>query len=233
MNRPVYIAECGLVCARGDSPAAAAAALLAGESASSSRALGCRRFPWFALPLIETDWLTRAEHAVRQLGAALAPLDSATPLFVASSSFDLGSLETRSPCELHVANAAFSRQLAAWLGLDGLRASFSNACISGFSAIEAAHSLIAAGQIDEAIVLGLELANVSTLAGFAALELLSPDLCRPFDRKRNGLVLGEAVAAARLCAAPTPWRIAAIRTGLDAFSLTGPDPSGEPIAALL
>ena len=54
-----------------------------------------------------------------------------------------------------------------------MRASFSTACISGFSAIDAARSLIASGQIDEAIVLGIELANNTTLAGFAALELLS------------------------------------------------------------
>ncbi len=234
MRRPVYIAERGLVCARGDSPAAVAAALLAGDRATTWRRQGQRRLPWFALPLAETDWETRAEWAVRQAGAALGRRDPATPLFVASSSFEVGLCESRPPpYDLPVANAAFSRRLAAWLQLDGPRYSFANACIAGFAAIEAAHSLIAAGQIGEAVVLGLELANASTLGGFAALELLSPDACRPFDRERNGLVLGEAVAAVRLSAKPTPWRIAAVRTGLDAWSITGPDPSGAPIAALL
>jgi 3-oxoacyl-[acyl-carrier-protein] synthase-1 len=234
MTRPVYLGNSGLVCARGASPAAVAAALRAGECDSGWRPHGARRFPWFALPLAETDWLARAEQAVRQVSESLGPLPPGTPLFVASSSFQVGLCEMRPPpYDLPLANASFSRQLATWMQLDGPRYSFSNACISGFSAIDAARSLIAGGQIDEAVVLGCELANASTLTGFAALELLSPSACRPFDRERDGLVLGEAVAAIRLCATPAPWRLAAVRTGIDAWSITGPDPDGGPIAELL
>lgn len=234
MTRPVYLGSSGLVCARGASPTAVAAALAAGESGSDWRQHGNRRFPWFALPLAEQDWLTRAEKAIRLVAESLGPLPPTTPLFVASSSFQVGLCETRPPpYELPIANASFSRQLAAWMQLAGPRYSFSNACISGFSAIDAARSLIAGGQIDEAVVLGCELTNASTLAGFAALELLSPTTCRPFDRDRDGLVLGEAVAAIRLTATPTPWRVAALRTGLDAWSITGPDPDGGPIVELL
>lgn len=234
MTRPVYLGASGLICARGTSPSAVAAALSAGECASDWRQHGNRRFPWFSLTLAEEDWLARAEKAVRLVAESLGPLLSTTPLFVASSSFQVGLCETRlPPYDLPIANATFSRQFAAWMHLDGPRYSFSNACISGFSAIDAARSLIAAGQIDEAVVLGSELANASTLAGFAALELLSPTACRPFDRDRDGLVLGEAVAAIRLSASPTPWRLAALRTGIDAWSITGPDPDGGPIAELL
>lgn len=234
MTRPVYLDASGLVCARGTNPAAVAAAIAAGECASGWRNIGNRRLPWFSLALAEEDWLARAEKAVRLVADSLGPLPSTTPLFVASSSFQVGLCEKRPPpYDLPIANASFSRQLAAWMQLDGPRYSFSNACISGFSAIDAARSLIAAGQIDEAVVLGCELANASTLAGFAALELLSPTACRPFDRNRDGLVLGEAVAAIRLCATPTPWRLAAVRTGIDAWSITGPDPDGGPIAGLL
>ncbi|PKO35724.1 MAG: beta-ketoacyl synthase [Betaproteobacteria bacterium HGW-Betaproteobacteria-7] len=234
MTRPVYLGASGLVCARGASPTAVAAALAAGESGSDWRQHGNRRFPWFALPLAEQDWLTRAEKAICLVAESLGPLPPTTPLFVASSSFQIGLCETRPPpYELPIANASFSRQLASWMQLDGPRYSFSNACISGFSAIDAARSLIAAGQIDGAVVLGCELANASTLAGFAALELLSPTACRPFDRDREGLVLGEAVAAIHLTAKSTPWRLAALRTGIDAWSITGPDPEGGPIAELL
>jgi 3-oxoacyl-[acyl-carrier-protein] synthase I len=234
MTRPVYLGASGLICARGDSPGAVAATLRAGECSSDWRQHGSRRFPWFALPLAEAGWLARAELAVRRVAADFGPLAAGTPLFIASSSFQVGLCETLpAPYDLPIANASFSRQLAAWLQLDGPRYSFSNACISGFSAIEAASTLIAAGQIDEAVVLGCELANASTLAGFAALELLSPSACRPFDVDRDGLVLGETVAAIRLSATPTPWRLAAVRTGIDAWSITGPDPDGTPIAELL
>lgn len=234
MSRPVFIAGSALHCARGDSPAAVGDALWAGECAAGQRRFGQRDFPYFGLPLPENDWLARAERAVRSVAGQLGPLAPETPLFVASSSFQIGHFEQLgAPCDLPVANAEFSRSIAAWLALAGPRYSLSNACISGFSAIEVARSLIAAGQLAEAVVVGIELANNLTLAGFAAMELLSPTAGRPFDAQRDGLVLGEAVAAVRLSATPGPWRIAGLRTGIDAYSMTGPDPEGGPLAGVM
>jgi 3-oxoacyl-[acyl-carrier-protein] synthase-1 len=231
MSRPVYIAGSGLLCARGDSPEAVAASLWAGGYQAEKRRLGEREFPFFPLPLPETDWIQRAEQAVRHVNTQLGQLPAGTPLFIASSSFQIGHFEQQGePFKLPVANAEFSQQIAQWMQLNGQCSSFSSACISGFSAIEAARSLIASGQIDEAIIIGFELANNVTLAGFAAMELLSRTTCRPFDLNRDGLVLGEAVAAIRLSATPANWRIAGLRTGIDAYSTTGPDPEGGPIA---
>jgi 3-oxoacyl-[acyl-carrier-protein] synthase-1 len=233
MSRPVYIAGSGLLCARGDSPEAVAASLWAGGYQAEKRRLGEREFPFFSLPLPETDWMKRAEQAVRHVTTQLGPLAADTPLFIASSSFQIGHFEQQGePFSLPVANAEFSQQIARWMQLDGSCSSFSSACISGFSAIEAARSLIASGQIDEAVIIGFELANNVTLAGFAAMELLSRTSCRPFDLNRDGLVLGEAVAAVRLSATPANWRIAGLRTGIDAYSSTGPDPEGGPIASV-
>ena len=148
MTRPVYIAGSGLLCARGDSPARVSQALWAGESSSSKRRLGEREFPYFSLPLSEADWLTRAEQAITHVAAQLGPLAAETALFIASSSFQIGHFEEQgAPFELPIATASFSRRIAEWMQLSGPRYSFSNACISGFSAIDAARSLIAAGPV--------------------------------------------------------------------------------------
>ncbi len=232
MSRPVHFAAHALVSARGLSASAAAAAIRAGETTCTQRRLGERTFPFFALPFAENDWLARAKSACAALRAELPNLSADTPLFIASSSFQMGLFEQQGrPFDLPRACASFAGQLADWLGLSGPRQCFSNACVSGFSALDAAATLIAAGIIDDALVLGVELANASTLAGFASMELLSPDACRPFDRQRNGLVLGEALAAVHLSARPGTWRIAGLSAGLDAYSTTGPDPQGGPIAA--
>lgn len=233
MTRPVFIADSGLLCARGAGSEAVANALWAGESNCSQYTIGERRFPYFALPLTESDWLTRAEFAVRAVAQQLGGLDEKIPLFVASSSFQIGQFEQQgAPLALPAASASFSKTIAKWMGLSGACSSFSSACISGFSAIDAARCLIASGLTDEVIVIGVELANRSTLAGFAAMELLSTTSCKPFDARRDGLVLGEAIAAIRLSAMPARWRIAGLRTGIDGYSMTGPDPTGTVIAQL-
>lgn len=240
MTRAVYLAGGGLCCTAGSTPAAVAEALAnsSGRLAASALSLGERRFPYAALPgplpQDADDWLRRAEAACRRAVAPLGALPGDVPLFFASSSFQIGHFEAQpAPRDLPPACASFVGRVAGWLGLDGVRHSFSNACISGQQAIQAAAAQIADGSIDDALVLGCELYNRSTAAGFAGMGLLSPTACRPFDRDRDGLVLGEAVAALQLSARPAGWRLAAVDSALDAFSPTGPTPDGSRIAALL
>ncbi|NTV70693.1 MAG: beta-ketoacyl synthase [Azonexaceae bacterium] len=234
MTRPVFIADTSLLCARGSSPTAVADAMWNGECTAGRRKIGERTFPYFALPLDETDWMARAEQAICQVAGQLGAIGPKTPLFIASSSFQIGHFEQGgAPFDLPPATASFSRRIAEWMNLSGARTSFSNACTSGFSALDAARTLIAAGLIDDAIVLGIELANDSTLAGFASMELLSRTIGRPFDALRDGLVLGEAIAAVRLTASPATWRLAGLSTGLDGHSTTGPNPDGSRIAEVM
>lgn len=137
MSRPVYITDSGLICARGETTTAVAEAIWNGESSSGKRYLGDREFPYFALPLREENWLQRAERAIRLVTDQLASLAPTTPLFIASSSFQIGHFEQQgAPFDLPLATASLSRQIAHWMDLSGPRYSFSNACISGFSAID-------------------------------------------------------------------------------------------------
>jgi 3-oxoacyl-[acyl-carrier-protein] synthase I len=233
MSRPVYIAAHALVCAAGQTAGEVADSLWAGKTPATRRTVGENSYPYYTLALPEDDWTARARHAVSLLAGQLPAMRPDLPVFIASSSQQIGRFEqTPGIAELPRGAASFSREVMSWLDLGGPHYNFGNACISGFSALEAAHLLIADGLIDEALVLGIELANRSTLAGFGAMQLLSWTGCRPFDAQRDGLVLGEALAAVHLGARPAGWRIAAVRTGLDRWSPTSPDPSGAPIAQL-
>lgn len=71
----------------------------------------------------------------------------------------------------------------------------SNACISGISAQIIACGLIDSGRFDTVIVVGADTVNAFVLEGFNALKALSPGHCKPFDRDRDGINLGEAGAA--------------------------------------
>lgn len=86
--------------------------------------------------------------------------------------------------------------------LGGEEFSFNTACSSSANAFMAAAHLIATGRCDHALVLGVEVLNQMSLQGFAAMMLLSPDTCRPFDANRSGTLLGEAVACVVLSREP-------------------------------
>ena len=88
-----------------------------------------------------------------------------------------------------------AREIAQRHGLDGPVLTVSTACSSSANAILLARDLIARGRAPRALVLGIEAFSRIALGGFQALMLLDPDGCKPFDAKRRGLQLGEAVVA--------------------------------------
>lgn len=250
--KTVRIAALGHCSALGLDATAAGAALAARlhEPAPPAPPSACRRvldrdWPWFALPLAETGWRARAQAAVLGVGSELrralpAELWADTPLFLASSSLQAGALEEAARAsgriELPVDAAAFAQDVAGWLGLHGTPWVFSTTCTSGFAALDAAAGLIASGGIERAVVLGVELANDISIAGFSGLGLLAEAGAPP----GSGLVLGEAVAGVLLCAADdatiaadSGWRIAGCALGVDGHSPTGPAPDGARIAELL
>ncbi len=71
----------------------------------------------------------------------------------------------------------------------------SNACISGLAVQITAMKLLETGQYDTVILAGADTVNPFILEGFNSLLALSPEPCRPFDRDRLGINIGEGGAA--------------------------------------
>ena len=84
------------------------------------------------------------------------------------------------------------------LGLDSRGFNVSAACASSTIAVAQAAALISAGCADVVLVCCLDMVTEFIFSGFSALRALSPLPCRPFDRDRNGLSLGEGAAALML-----------------------------------
>jgi 3-oxoacyl-(acyl-carrier-protein) synthase len=79
-------------------------------------------------------------------------------------------------------------------GMTGLATTINTACSSSANAIQYGARLIRNGLAATAIVGGTDSLAKFTINGFHALQILSTAACRPFDRDRAGLNLGEGAA---------------------------------------
>jgi 3-oxoacyl-[acyl-carrier-protein] synthase-1 len=116
------------------------------------------------------------------------------------------------------------------LGISGPAATVSTACSSSAKIFCTADRYLRAGLCDAVVVGGVDCANEGFLYGFRSLGLLSTSPCRPWDRRRNGLSIGEAAGFALLERAPSgDSDIALLGFGEsgDAYHMAAPHPEGE------
>ena len=115
------------------------------------------------------------------------------------------------------------------LRLEGPAWVVSTACSSSAKVFGNAARLIKAGLIDAAMVGGVDSLCLTTLYGFNSLELLSPEICRPWDAARDGLSIGEASAFALLerdaNAPPQGWLLG-VGESNDGYHMSTPHPEG-------
>ena len=120
------------------------------------------------------------------------------------------------------------RYVRARLELSGPAFVVSTACSSSAKVFASAARMIDLGLIDAALVGGVDSLCMTTLYGFKSLELLSSDICRPWDRRRNGLSLGEGAAFALLerdAADPVAWLLGSGESS-DGYHMSSPHPEG-------
>jgi 3-oxoacyl-[acyl-carrier-protein] synthase I len=86
----------------------------------------------------------------------------------------------------------FGKVIADYFGNPNQPLVLSNACISGVLAINTAAMLINSGKYDDVVVVGGDLVSEFVVSGFMSFLSLSPEACKPFDKNRDGLSLGEA-----------------------------------------
>jgi 3-oxoacyl-(acyl-carrier-protein) synthase len=134
----------------------------------------------------------------------------------------------------HIQPAFLAADLAEAFDCRGPVQCVSAACISGLSALQQGAALIRRGLADVVFVAGVDLISQFVLSGFNSLKSLDPEGCRPFDKSRIGLSLGEGAAAIvlakrELLSAPAIL-LSGCGTSNDANHLTGPSRDGSGLA---
>jgi len=116
------------------------------------------------------------------------------------------------------------------LALEGPCLTVSTACSSSAKVFAVAERLMRLGLVDAAIVGGVDTLCGSVLFGFNALQLVSPQPCRPFDAERDGISIGEAAGFALLervdAAAGEGPCLAGYGESSDAHHMSTPHPEG-------
>src|SRR5438552_3610673 len=110
----------------------------------------------------------------------------------------------------------------------------SNVCASGTNAIGHAVDCVRSGRYQRVLAGGYDALSELVFVGFDSLQASTPEKCRPFDRHRTGMVLGEGAAvvalenfnAAQARGATVLAEITGYGISTDNFHLTQPDPSG-------
>jgi 3-oxoacyl-[acyl-carrier-protein] synthase II len=131
--------------------------------------------------------------------------------------------------------------VAQTLGILGPHGTVSTACSSSALAILLAAEAIRRGDAAVALAVGTDALCRLTFAGFDALQALDPDRCRPFDRARRGLSLGEGAGVlvledaehARARGARARAILLGGGTATDAHHVTAPHPEGAGALAAL
>lgn len=146
----------------------------------------------------------------------------------------------RSPVDL------CARSIHAWLDLRGPTVVHASACAAGALAVAHAASLIERGAADLVVCGGADsMVNPLGLGGMCRLGAPSPrdelDACRPFDRRRDGLVIGEGaamfvvedLARARARGARPLATILGWGSTQDGYRVTAPRPDGRAARAAM
>lgn len=168
-------------------------------------------------------------------GCEVDPGSAETVIVISTTKGNISLLETNADSEElrnRVALYTSARLIAEHFSNPNAPLVVSNACISGLTALITARRLIQSGRFKHAIVAGADVISKFVLSGFQSFQAVSDKPCKPFDKKRNGVTLGEAAGTAILSADKNGIRAISFESGAvsnDANHISGPSRTGEEL----
>lgn len=142
--------------------------------------------------------------------------------------------ETTLPEGVYLSN--LTRKLADFFGFKSKPIVVSNACVSGVMAISVAKNMIQAGKYKDAFVVAGDEISEFVISGFNSFQAIGSEPCKPYDKNRNGINLGEATAAAYITSTPSEnekfkFKVLGDSAINDANHISGPSRTGDGLFA--
>ncbi len=125
--------------------------------------------------------------------------------------------------------------------LNGPRSTTATVCSSSSVSLGVAYETIQMGQADVMVSGGSDSLCEVSFSGFSSLKLVDSESCKPFDKRRQGLVIGEGAGIlileelehAMKRNAPILAEFLGYGICADAYHLTSPEPNGEGVERVI
>jgi 3-oxoacyl-[acyl-carrier-protein] synthase-1 len=167
------------------------------------------------------------------IDAANLPLNEKVGLIISTTKGNIDALEPKSNFpESRAYLSELGKTIQHFFGFKNEAIVLSNACVSGVLAISAAKRFISEGKYDHIFIASGDLVTKFILSGFNSFQALSAEPCKPYDKNRVGINLGEVAASALVTSSAEnlPKEAVAIlgdATCNDANHISGPSRTGE------
>lgn len=132
--------------------------------------------------------------------------------------------------------SSLAQKIADFFGFKTKPIVVSNACVSGVMAIAVAKNMIQAGKYKDAFVVAGDEISEFVISGFNSFQAIGIEICKPYDKKRDGINIGEATAAVYITSEPTQnekfsFKVLGDSAINDANHISGPSRTGDGLFA--
>ncbi|MCB0454572.1 MAG: beta-ketoacyl synthase [Aequorivita sp.] len=165
--------------------------------------------------------------------ASNIPLNEKVGLIISTTKGNIDALEKENNFPKNRAYLSeLGKTIQNFFGFKNEAIVLSNACVSGILAISAAKRFICEGKYDHIFITSGDLVTKFILSGFSSFQALSAEPCKPYDKNRIGINLGEVVASVLVTSSKENLPKEAVEilgdaTCNDANHISGPSRTGE------
>lgn len=190
---------------------------------------------------VKNDYTRFEKYCIHSIQNALSKteieLSSADTVFILSSTKGnielLEGKEVNEEMSKRISLFNTAKIIATHFGSKNKPLVVSNACISGVLSVIIAKRLLQSGKYKHAVICGADVLSKFIISGFQSLNAMSKNICKPFDKNRDGINLGECAATIILTTEKFLSKNILVNGGAstnDANHISGPSRTGLELA---
>ncbi|GAA5099646.1 beta-ketoacyl synthase N-terminal-like domain-containing protein [Chryseobacterium ginsengisoli] len=123
------------------------------------------------------------------------PISDDTAFILSTTKGNISLLKNQNTLPEGVFLSNLAQKIADFFGFKTKPIVVSNACVSGVMAIAVAKNMIQAGKYKNAFVIAGDEISEFVISGFNSFQAIGTEICKPYDKNRDGINIGEGTAA--------------------------------------